>query len=56
MIYQYDDVVSAVQGVCACSKDYSFAAAVGLFQSVLGLILIVLANRFARKVSETSLW
>ncbi|MDD9269554.1 ABC transporter permease [Paenibacillus sp. GCM10023248] len=36
--------------------NYSFAAAVGLFQSVMGLILIVAANRFARKVSETSLW
>lgn len=36
--------------------NYSFASAVGLFQSVMGLILIVIANKLARKYSETSLW
>ncbi|RTE10204.1 ABC transporter permease [Paenibacillus whitsoniae] len=36
--------------------NYSFASAVGLFQSVMGLILIVTANKLARKVSDTSLW
>jgi putative aldouronate transport system permease protein len=36
--------------------NYSFASAVGLFQSVMGLILIIIANRLARKYSETSLW
>ena len=38
------------------APDYAFATAVGLFQSVVGLILLILANQFARKVSETSLW
>lgn len=36
--------------------DFSFASAVGLFQSAIGLILVVIANRVARKYSETSLW
>lgn len=36
--------------------NYSFASAVGLFQSVMGLILIVIANKLAKKYSETSLW
>lgn len=36
--------------------DYSFSAAVGLFNSVINLILITSANRLSRKVSETSLW
>jgi len=36
--------------------NYSFASAVGLFQSVMGLILIMTANKLARKYSETSLW
>jgi len=36
--------------------DYSFATAVGLFQSVVGLILIVGANRLARRITGHSLW
>ena len=36
--------------------DYSFSAAVGLFNSVINFILILLANRFSRELSETSLW
>ncbi|MDQ0897713.1 putative aldouronate transport system permease protein [Paenibacillus sp. V4I7] len=36
--------------------NYSFASAVGLFQSVMGLLLIIIANKLARKYSETSLW
>ncbi len=37
-------------------SDYSFSAAVGLFNSVINFILLVLANRISRKASETSLW
>lgn len=36
--------------------QYSFSTAVGLFNSVVGTILLVLANTFARTVSENSLW
>ncbi|WP_199614251.1 ABC transporter permease [Paenibacillus alkalitolerans] len=36
--------------------NYSFASAVGLFQSVMGLVLLVIANKLARKYSETSIW
>ena len=32
--------------------DFSYGAAVGLFGSVIGLILIICANRVAKKVSE----
>lgn len=35
---------------------FSFATAVGLFQSVIGLVLIVAANTLARKYGESSLW
>jgi putative aldouronate transport system permease protein len=37
-------------------SSYSFASAVGFFQSIIGLILIVAANRLAKKYSETSMW
>ena len=36
--------------------QFSFASAVGLFNSVINFVLIIAVNRFARKVSEYSLW
>jgi putative aldouronate transport system permease protein len=36
--------------------DFSFAAAVGIFQSVISLVLIVSANQIARKVKGASLF
>ena len=36
--------------------DFSYGAAVGLFGSVIGLILIICANRVAKKVSEFTVW
>ena len=35
---------------------YSFAAAGGLFQSVINLIIVVLANRAAKKINGNGLW
>lgn len=36
--------------------NFSFAAAVGLFNSVINLILLLSANSFARKISGNSMW
>lgn len=36
--------------------QFSFSAAVGLFNSVINFILLIVANRISRNVSETSLW
>lgn len=36
--------------------DYSFGTAVGLFESVIGLIFLVAANKLAKKYFEYSLW
>lgn len=38
------------------SLEFSYSTAVGLFQSSLNFILLLFANWFSRKVSETSLW
>ncbi|MEF2248431.1 ABC transporter permease subunit [Paenibacillus sp. IITD108] len=38
------------------SMEFSYATAVGLFQSSINFILLIFANWFSRKVSETSLW
>ena len=36
--------------------QYSFATAVGLFNSAVNLALLVIFNQIARKINETSLW
>lgn len=36
--------------------QYSFSAAVGLFNSIINFILLILVNKIAKKVSDTSLW
>ncbi|MNL83117.1 putative multiple-sugar transport system permease YteP [compost metagenome] len=36
--------------------QYSFSAAIGLFNSVLNIILLFVVNRVAKKLTETSLW
>lgn len=36
--------------------DFSYGAAVGLFGSIISLILVVMANYAAKKVSEFTLW
>lgn len=36
--------------------QYSFAAAVGLFNAVINLILLVAVNKFAKRLSGTGLW
>ena len=36
--------------------QYSFSAAVGLFNSIVSFILLLTVNRIARRMSETSLW
>ena len=38
------------------NSDYAFSTAVGLFNNVINLILLVTVNRIAARVSETSLW
>jgi len=36
--------------------DFSYATAVGVFQSVVGLVFIAGSNWIAKRVGETSLW
>jgi len=36
--------------------EYSYATAVGMFQSVIGFAMVIFANWLSRRYSETSLW
>lgn len=56
-IYSTSDVIGTYvyrRGIL--NGEYSFASAVGFFQSIIGLLLVLFANHIAKKVSETSLW
>ena len=37
-------------------NDFSFAQAVSVFNSLINIVILVIANQISRKVSETSLW
>ena len=51
------DVISTyVYRTGLIGAQYSFATAVGLFNSVINLILVITVNQIARRLSETSLW
>ena len=56
-IYETADVIGTFvyrRGILG--QEYSFSSAVGLFNSVLNLIMLVSFNKIMRRVSETSLW
>ncbi|GKX31454.1 sugar ABC transporter permease [Vallitalea longa] len=38
------------------NSDFSFSTAVGLFNSIINAIILILANRISRKVGKSSLW
>lgn len=56
-IYETADVISTfVYRKGLIESNFSFSAAVGLFNSVVNFILVVAVNRISSKLSETSLW
>ena len=55
--YETADVISTyVYRRGLIEANYSYGAAVSIFQSVIALFLVVMANRAARKIGQTSLW
>jgi putative aldouronate transport system permease protein len=43
-------------GIMSQFPNYSYATAIGLFNSVVSFILLIIVNAIARKLTETSLW
>lgn len=55
--YETADVINSyVYRKGILQSDYGFSAAVGLFNSAINFALIILANRFSKRLSETSLF
>ena len=36
--------------------EYGFTTAIGLFETLVNFLLLILANEFSRRVSDNSLW
>ncbi|NLC67350.1 MAG: sugar ABC transporter permease, partial [Clostridiaceae bacterium] len=43
-------------GIMSQFPNYSYATAIGLFNSFVSFVLLLIVNAIARKVTETSLW
>ena len=58
LLYDTADVISTYmyRAGFTGSPDYGYAAAVGLFQTVVCFAFILMSNTIAKKVSETNLW
>lgn len=56
-IYETSDVISTfVYRMGLVDHDYSFSSAVGLFNSIINLILLFAANKICKRMTEHSLW
>jgi putative aldouronate transport system permease protein len=57
LTYPVADVIQTyVYRMGLLQNNYSYATAIGLFESVIGLLLVISANKIARRVSDNSLW
>jgi putative aldouronate transport system permease protein len=55
--FETADVISSyVYRKGVLGMDYSFTAAVGLFNSVINFAFLIAANRLSRRMNQTSLW
>lgn len=56
-IYSVADVISSYVYRAGLQQfDFSYSTAVGLFNSVINLLILVVANRVSRKLTDSGLW
>ncbi len=56
---EYSEVIATLvykQGLTASFPNYSYSSAIGLFNSAINFILVILVNAVAKKFSGSSLW
>lgn len=57
VVYEVSDVIGTyVYRIGLGKMDYSFSTAVGLFNSVVGFLLVMLGNTLSRKATGSSIW
>jgi putative aldouronate transport system permease protein len=57
LTYPTADVISTyLYRVGVVSGSFSYAAAIGLFESVIGLVLVLSTNFVSRRTTGASLW
>jgi putative aldouronate transport system permease protein len=57
LVYEVADVIETyVYRVGITQAQFSFSTAVGLFKSIIGLILVVIANKVAKKLGQEGIW
>ncbi|MDR9746579.1 ABC transporter permease [Paenibacillus taichungensis] len=57
LIYETSDVISTyLYRVGLQSSNFSYATAIGLFESIIGLILVFSVNAISRRLTQRSLW
>lgn len=55
--YETADIISSyTYRVGLLDQDWSYSTAIGLFNSVINCVLLVISNRLSKKLSDTSLW
>lgn len=55
--YETADVIASyIYRVGILERNWSYSTAIGLFNSIINLILLVLANRLSKKLNGTGLW
>lgn len=57
LTYETADVISTyVYRMGITGGNFSFATAVGLFEGIIGLILVTIANEISKRTTKSSLW
>ncbi len=55
--YETADIISSyVYRIGLLEQNWSYSTAIGLFNSVINLILLIITNKLSKRLSETSLW
>lgn len=55
--YETADIISSyVYRVGILEQGWSYSTAIGLFNSVINLVLLIIANKLSKKLADTSLW
>lgn len=56
---EYSEVISTLiykQGLASAIPQYSYSTAIGIFNSIINFLLLVMVNTIAKRLGETSLW